>query len=109
MIKAVLLNDDSVCKTFCCDFAKEDRFKLRQKHARMGYTFGIMLLGIFCFFVKNYAEKMFWFVYPDLICYTNTVLYSCFTLVIIYRISAVMVVYHLILTIFAGIRNMKAY
>lgn len=109
MISGMFLNDDSCCHAFCCDFSKEDEFKLRQKHARLTYTFGVLLLGIFTFFVKNHAEYMFWFVYPWHVCYARTTLHSCFTLVMVYRISVVMVVYHLILSILGGLRNMNVY
>lgn len=109
MLYGLLLNDDSWCHACCCDFSKQDEYKLRQKHARLTYTFGTILLGIFTFFAKNHAEYMFWFIYPKHVCYSRSILHSCFTLVMLYRISFVMTFYHLILMILSSIRNMKVY
>lgn len=37
--------------------------------ARMTYALGFVLLGLFCFLVKNDAENIFWFIVSDLSCY----------------------------------------
>ena len=110
MFNAAILNDSSLCDCMCRPASlNQDVYKVRQMRARMGYTVGLILLGIFTMFVKNFAETMFWFVYPENKCYKNTYLHSCFTLVMIYRISFVIVFYHIILMIMAGIRNAKIY
>lgn len=77
--------------------------------ARMTYAFGFVLLGLFCFLVKNLAENIFWFVLSDLSCYQNFPTLTCFKLVMIYRIATVSAFYHLILMIFSLIRNKIMY
>lgn len=110
MLKAFFLNDQSVCECICPrPELNIDVLKLRQKRARMTYALGLALLGFFLFFVKNYSEIIFWFLYPKFKCYSNTYLHSCFTLVMIYRIAFTTMVYHFILMILGGIRNKVAY
>lgn len=110
MINSMLLNDNSCCNIFCpFDDIAQNEYTKRQKNARIIYSLGIILIGIFTFFVKNYATKVFWFLRVKRNCFSNTELHSCFTLVMIYWISCIIALYHLILMIFSFAGNMKVY
>ena len=94
--KAWLLNDHSICEIICPrPDASEDLASVKQRRGRLGYALGIILLGIFTFFVKMFGDTIFFFVYNSNYCSNSTVITSCFTIVMIYRIGFSLFFYHL--------------
>lgn len=109
MFQTLVLNDFTLCKVFCTSYERTDKIQSDQRMARMTYSLGFILLGLFCFLVKNQAESIFWFLASDLSCYQSHPTLSCFKLVMIYWLATVSAFYHLVLIILAMIRNRVVY
>ena len=105
-LRAMVLSDHSICEILCSrPEATEDPLSVKQRRGRLGYAFGIILLGIFTFFAKIFGDKMFFFVYDRNNCDKNTLLHSCFTLVMLYRIGFTLCFYHLVILILVSIKS----
>lgn len=75
----------------------------RAMSSRLGYLFGIFLVGIICFFAHYFSESMFFFILHNKFCSENTLVWSCFSIQMIYRISFAMTCYHFIMMVISCI------